>query len=152
MGIRRNDQFAQAGEVSVRRRAGDPSSRRCPLHCRHNAFCEQLTRSGDQGVACAGFLIDTPGRLIWYCHIHYGTASTVKGVNCEFAGKERINMSAAVSIIRNDGEGERLWFYGGGVHTWKASSEETGGSLMLFEYHMSQGKATPLHVHANEDE
>jgi quercetin dioxygenase-like cupin family protein len=61
-------------------------------------------------------------------------------------------MSPAVSIIRNDGEGERLWFYGGGVHTWKASSEETGGSLMLFEDHMSQGKATPLHIHANEDE
>jgi quercetin dioxygenase-like cupin family protein len=61
-------------------------------------------------------------------------------------------MSAAVSIVRNDGEGERLWFYGGGVHTWKASSEETGGALMVFENHLSQGKATPLHVHANEDE
>jgi quercetin dioxygenase-like cupin family protein len=61
-------------------------------------------------------------------------------------------MNAAVSIIRNDGEGERLWFYGGGVHTWKASSAETGGSLMLFEDHMSQGKATPLHMHAHEDE
>jgi quercetin dioxygenase-like cupin family protein len=61
-------------------------------------------------------------------------------------------MSAAISIVRNDGEGERLWFYGGGVHTWKASSEETGGTLMLFEDHMSEGKATPLHIHANEDE
>ena len=61
-------------------------------------------------------------------------------------------MSAAVSIVRNDGEGERLWFYGGGVHTWIASSAETGGSLMVFEDHMSQGKATPLHIHANEDE
>ena len=61
-------------------------------------------------------------------------------------------MNAAVSIIRNDGEGDRLWFYGGGGHTWKASSEETGGALMLFEDHMSEGKATPLHIHANEDE
>ena len=61
-------------------------------------------------------------------------------------------MGAAVSIVRNEGEGERLWFYGGGVHTWKASSEETGGTLMLFEDHMSEGKATPLHIHANEDE
>jgi quercetin dioxygenase-like cupin family protein len=61
-------------------------------------------------------------------------------------------MNAAVSIVRNDGEGERLWFYGGGVHTWKASSAETGGSLMLFEDHMSHGTATPLHVHAHEDE
>jgi quercetin dioxygenase-like cupin family protein len=61
-------------------------------------------------------------------------------------------MSTAVSIIRNDGEGDRLWFYGGGVHTWKASSAETGGALMLFEDHMSEGKATPLHIHADEDE
>ena len=61
-------------------------------------------------------------------------------------------MGAASSIVRNAGEGERRWFYGGGVHTWKASSEETGGSLMLFEDHMSQGKATPLRLHATEDE
>jgi quercetin dioxygenase-like cupin family protein len=61
-------------------------------------------------------------------------------------------MSTAVPIIRNDQEGERLWFYGGGVHLWKASSEETGGSLMLFEDHMSQGKTTPLHIHPSEDE
>ena len=61
-------------------------------------------------------------------------------------------MSAAVPIIRNEGEGERLWFYGGGVHTWKASSEETAGVLLLFENHLSKGKATPLHIHANEDE
>lgn len=63
-----------------------------------------------------------------------------------------VQMSAAVPIIRNDEEGERLWFYGGGIHVWKASSEETGGSLMLFENHLSQGKATPLHIHPNEDE
>jgi hypothetical protein len=37
-----------------------------------------------------------------------------------------VQMSAAVPIIRNDEEGERLWFYGGGIHVWKASSEETG--------------------------
>lgn len=61
-------------------------------------------------------------------------------------------MSGAIPIIRNDGEGERLWFYGGGVHTWKASSEETAGALMLFEDHLTHGKATPLHVHTNEDE
>ena len=61
-------------------------------------------------------------------------------------------MSAAVSIIRNEGEGERLWFYGGGVHTWKASAEETDGAFILFEDLVTQGKTTPLHVHANEDE
>jgi mannose-6-phosphate isomerase-like protein (cupin superfamily) len=61
-------------------------------------------------------------------------------------------MNAAVPIIRNGGEGERLWFYGGGVHTWKASAEETDGAFILFEDLMTQGKTTPLHVHANEDE
>ncbi len=60
-------------------------------------------------------------------------------------------MNTAVPIIRNDGEGERRWFYGGGVHTWKATSKETAGALMLFEDQMSQGKATPLHTH-DEDE
>ena len=61
-------------------------------------------------------------------------------------------MSGAVPIIRNEGEGERRWFYGGGVHTWKASAAETDGALLLFEDLMTQGKTTPLHVHANEDE
>jgi mannose-6-phosphate isomerase-like protein (cupin superfamily) len=61
-------------------------------------------------------------------------------------------MSAAVPIVRNEGEGERLWFYGGGIHIWKASAEETDGAFILFEDLMTQGKTTPLHVHANEDE
>src|SRR2546430_6134368 len=59
---------------------------------------------------------------------------------------------SAVPIIRNEGEGERLWFFGGGVHTWKATAEETDGAFLLFEDYMSKGKATPLHVHTNEDE
>jgi quercetin dioxygenase-like cupin family protein len=61
-------------------------------------------------------------------------------------------MSAAVSIIRADGEGERLRFWGGGVLTMKATAEETGGAFMLFEDSMSAGKTTPLHVHEEEDE
>jgi mannose-6-phosphate isomerase-like protein (cupin superfamily) len=61
-------------------------------------------------------------------------------------------MSGAVPIIRHEGEGERLWFFGGGVHTWKASADETNGAFILFEDLMTQGKTTPLHVHANEDE
>jgi len=61
-------------------------------------------------------------------------------------------MSGAVSIVRADGEGEHLRFWGGGVLTMKASAEETGGAFLLFEDFMSQGKTTPLHIHANEDE
>lgn len=37
------------------------------------------------------------------------------------------------------------------MHTWKASSGETAGALMLFEDQMSQGKATPIHTY-DEDE
>lgn len=61
-------------------------------------------------------------------------------------------MSTAVSIVRREGEGERLRFWGGGVLTMKATAEETGGAFLLFEDSMSQGKTTPLHVHENEDE
>jgi quercetin dioxygenase-like cupin family protein len=55
--------------------------------------------------------------------------------------------STAVPIVRQDGEGERLWFYGGGVHTWKATERETEGAFILFEAVMSRGKVTPLHTH-----
>jgi quercetin dioxygenase-like cupin family protein len=61
-------------------------------------------------------------------------------------------MSTAVPIIRQDGEGERMWFAGGGVFTWKATAAETGGAFLAFEDHMARGKATPLHLHPNEDE
>ena len=54
--------------------------------------------------------------------------------------------------IRSAGEGDRRWFFGGGVHTWKATSEETGGAFLLFEDQLDQGKATPLHTHPESDE
>ena len=58
-----------------------------------------------------------------------------------------MTMNKVVSIVRADGEGEKLWFYGGGVHTWKATSAETGGAFLLFEDVMTKGKVTPLHQH-----
>jgi quercetin dioxygenase-like cupin family protein len=61
-------------------------------------------------------------------------------------------MSTAVPIIRNEGEGERRWFAGGGVHTMKATAGETDGAFMLFEDRMLRGKTTPLHSHPHEDE
>jgi quercetin dioxygenase-like cupin family protein len=61
-------------------------------------------------------------------------------------------MSTAVPIIRGDGEGERLWFAGGGVWTMKATAEETDGAFILFEDRMPRGKTTPLHTHPHEDE
>jgi quercetin dioxygenase-like cupin family protein len=61
-------------------------------------------------------------------------------------------MSTAAAIIRGEGEGERLWFAGGGVFTMKATAEETDGAFILLEDRMAQGKTTPLHIHPNLDE
>jgi quercetin dioxygenase-like cupin family protein len=56
------------------------------------------------------------------------------------------------TIVRTDGEGERLWFYGGGVHTWKVTAEETHGALAILEDTLERGKTTPLHAHPGSDE
>ena len=61
-------------------------------------------------------------------------------------------MSPTGTIIREEGEGERLWFAGGGLWTMKATAEETEGAFILVEDRMTQGKTTPLHTHPNVDE
>jgi quercetin dioxygenase-like cupin family protein len=61
-------------------------------------------------------------------------------------------MSKLVPIVRAEGEGEKLWFYGGGVHTWLATSAETEGAFLLFDDVLTRGKTTPLHSHPQVDE
>ena len=61
-------------------------------------------------------------------------------------------MKAAIPVVRANGEGERLRFWGGGLITMKATAAETGGAFLLFEDFLEQGKTTPLHAHPNEDE
>jgi quercetin dioxygenase-like cupin family protein len=61
-------------------------------------------------------------------------------------------MSTQGTIIRREGEGERLWFAGGGLWTIKATAEETDGAFILVEDRMTRGKMTPLHTHPNQDE
>jgi quercetin dioxygenase-like cupin family protein len=61
-------------------------------------------------------------------------------------------MSSAVAVIRQAGEGERLWFAGGGLFTMKATPAETGGAFALFEDREVRGKPTPLHLHPDDDE
>lgn len=61
-------------------------------------------------------------------------------------------MSSAVPIIRQAGEGEQMWFAGGGTFTWKATAAETGGAFIMLEDRMERGKTTPMHSHPNEDE
>src|SRR5260370_7439935 len=67
-------------------------------------------------------------------------------------GREQAGMSGADSIVRATGEGEKRWFYGGGLHTWKATAEETNNAFLCFEDHMTEGKMTPIHTHPEADE
>jgi quercetin dioxygenase-like cupin family protein len=55
-------------------------------------------------------------------------------------------------VIRQAGEGERLWFAGGGVFTMKVSSADSGGAFFALEDRVVRGKTTPLHMHPAEDE
>jgi quercetin dioxygenase-like cupin family protein len=61
-------------------------------------------------------------------------------------------VNAPGPVIRANDDGERRWFYGGGLHIWKATAEETGGSFLLFEDQLERGKMTPLHRHPESDE
>lgn len=56
------------------------------------------------------------------------------------------------SLVRAKEQGERRWFFGGGLHIWKATAAETNGAFILFEDRMDFGKVTPLHIHADSDE
>jgi quercetin dioxygenase-like cupin family protein len=55
-------------------------------------------------------------------------------------------------IVRQAGEGDRYWFYGGGVHVWKVTDEQSGGALFAFEDELVKGKKTPLHLHSDATE
>lgn len=59
---------------------------------------------------------------------------------------------ALTATVRESGEGERRWFCGGGVVTWKATAQETGGAFFIYETVMAGGKPTPLHQHPDADE
>ena len=57
----------------------------------------------------------------------------------------------AAALVRGADDGEARWFYGGGIHLWKATSEETAGAFLLFEDRMDAGKVTPLHTHPSDE-
>lgn len=60
--------------------------------------------------------------------------------------------NGSVPIVRAENEGERRWWYGGGLHTWKAHASETGGRFCVFEDVLVRGKTTPVHRHPEADE
>ena len=59
-------------------------------------------------------------------------------------------VTPAASVRRPD-QVEQRWFYGGGVHHWLATAEDTGGAYLLFSDDMEQGKRTPLHTHPTDE-
>ena len=67
-------------------------------------------------------------------------------------GEAMTASTARQSLVRATDDGERRWFFGGGLHIWKATAEETDGAFLLFEDRMDHGKVTPLHIHPDSDE
>jgi quercetin dioxygenase-like cupin family protein len=67
-------------------------------------------------------------------------------------GEQVMAMATPVPIVRGAGEGDKQSFSGGGLHTWKLLTEDTGGAFFLFEDVMTRGKVTPLHLHPEGDE
>jgi quercetin dioxygenase-like cupin family protein len=57
-----------------------------------------------------------------------------------------------MALVRSAAEAEKRWFFGGGIHTWLASPEETDGAFLLIHDELEGGKTTPLHVHPHSDE
>lgn len=60
-------------------------------------------------------------------------------------------LTTPAPIIRSHDECQQRWFAGGGVHTWLATEEETGGAFFLYEDRMDGGKVTPLHTHPADE-
>jgi quercetin dioxygenase-like cupin family protein len=59
---------------------------------------------------------------------------------------------AATPVVRRAADGERRWFYGGGLHTWKVTTQESDGTFFLYEDELTEGKMTPWHRHPDSDE
>ena len=64
---------------------------------------------------------------------------------------DRTSTISAIPTVTTKEAGENLWF-GGGLATFKVTSEQSGGTLCLFEHAASRGKTTPLHFHPDSDE
>src|SRR3954469_22802318 len=60
-------------------------------------------------------------------------------------------MNRAEPAVTTQEAGESICF-GGGLVTFKVTSEQSGGVLCLIEHAASRGKRTPLHLHPDHDE
>jgi quercetin dioxygenase-like cupin family protein len=68
-----------------------------------------------------------------------------------FREPRRAGMSRTASVITTQDAGDNIWF-GGGLVSFKVTTEQSGGALMLFEHAAAKGKRTPLHLHPDHDE
>jgi quercetin dioxygenase-like cupin family protein len=64
---------------------------------------------------------------------------------------ERYGMSRTAPVITTQDAGDNIWF-GGGLVSFKVTTEQSGGALILFEHAAAKGKRTPLHLHPDHDE
>jgi quercetin dioxygenase-like cupin family protein len=60
-------------------------------------------------------------------------------------------MSSGRPAVLTQDTGETIWF-GGGLVTFKVTSEQSGGGLCMIEHAAGRGKQTPLHIHPDHDE
>lgn len=58
-----------------------------------------------------------------------------------------IEQVTTAPVVRRAGEGEKCWFFGGGIWTWKVSGDDSNGELSIVEVEMDAGKMTPMHTH-----
>jgi quercetin dioxygenase-like cupin family protein len=59
--------------------------------------------------------------------------------------------TVAHPVLRSAENAEQRWFFGGGVHSWLATAQDTGGAFLLFSDAMDSGKCTPLHTHPSDE-
>src|SRR5438874_5492452 len=67
---------------------------------------------------CDSYGTDTRLMVLSFRH---GTSVPYTAATDTIRRRKVASTSTARPVVRQDGEGERLWFYGGGVHTWKAT-------------------------------
>jgi quercetin dioxygenase-like cupin family protein len=60
-------------------------------------------------------------------------------------------MSRTAAVITTQDAGDHIWF-GGGLVSFKVTTEQSGGALILIEHAAARGKRTPLHLHPEHDE
>src|SRR5262249_41328142 len=126
-----------------RRSSGRPWSGRCPrpprrprpAGCRRRRSAPAPPRSGGRACAASAVTGPTPGSPLtwrsWYANFIIGQQSH-EDSECQMS-----EQTTLAPVIRRAGEGEKRWFFGGGVWTWKLGGAD--GDIHLTEVEMVEG-------------